>query len=225
MHLESQPASDNNSQIPDLRGEEMAPLSATRRQYLAGLGATAIMGSLAGCLGGEEAESLPTPVAGNPNGAMTIKVFSDFACPHCRTYHLSEFHTLQNGILSSGDVRYEHYDFPIPVDTVWSWKVASAARAAQALGGDEAFWTVSEGLYEHQGEWSGPLFEQIGDEIGVDGAAVRRAGMQNQYRDVVQADRTLGEELGVPGTPAIVLNGQLISPSAKAIEQAVATAR
>jgi protein-disulfide isomerase len=220
----SQPTSGDSHYVPALRNRELGVPSATRRQFLVGLGTTAIMGSLAGCLGGDDAEPLPAPVAGDPDGAVTLQVFSDFACPHCRTYHLSVFPTLEMGLLSDGDVRYEHHDFPIPVDQEWSWRSASAARAAQAVAGDEAFWNISEGLYQHQGKWSASLLEQLGDEVGADGTAVRRAGMQNRYRNVVQADRTLGEELGVPGTPAIMLDGQLISPSAKAVEQAVATA-
>lgn len=224
MHTRSHPTSDDGSPIPARRRDEPVP-PATRRQVLVGLGITATLGSLAGCLGGDDGDPLPAPVAGNPDGAVTLKVFSDFACPHCRTYHLSVFPALETGILSDGDVRYEHRDFPIPVDQEWSWRTASAARAAQAVAGDEAFWDLSEELYRHQGTWSPSLLEQLGDEVGADGAAVRRAGMQDQYRDVVQADRTFGEELGVPGTPAIVLDGQLVSPSVTAIEQAVAAAR
>lgn len=220
----SQPTSGDSSHIPALRRSELAVPSATRRQFLVGLGITATVGSLAGCLGGDDAESLPAPVAGDSDGAATLQVFSDFACPHCRTYHLSVFPSLENGILSDGDVRYEHHDFPIPVDREWSWRIASAARAAQALAGDEAFWKISEKLYQHQGKWSAPLLKQLGDEVGTNGVAVRRAGMQDRYRDVIQADRTLGEEMGVPGTPAIILDGQLIAPSATAIKQAVTAA-
>lgn len=228
--MDSTPRLASVADDSSLRTPSALPIS--RRHLLAGVGTVAAVG-LAGCLGGGTVAPggdpvddvladgpLANPVAGDPDGRTTIRVFSDFACPHCRRFHLEEFPKLEAGLLAAGGVRYEHYDFPIPVDATWSWRAARAARAVQADAGDAAFWAFAAKLYENQGRLTLPLVERLADEVGADGAFVRRAA-DRQFADVIQADRDFGDELGVPGTPGVVVAGRLVSPTAAAIEDAV----
>lgn len=229
MTVETEPTSHGNRDSIVGRSARIAGSDRSRRELLLGIGTTAAVG-LAGCLGrggggALEEVSIEAPLAGDPDGAVTIQVFSDFACPHCRRYHLEVFPALESGVLAVGGARYEHYDFPIPVDPEWSWTAARAARAVQADAGDAAFWAFATKLYENQGRLTRARVARLADEVGADGRRVRQVLGNGGYRDVVAADRTLGEELGIPGTPGVLVDGRLVSPGRDSIEQAVTDAR
>ncbi|MFC6770824.1 thioredoxin domain-containing protein, partial [Halorubrum pallidum] len=95
------------------------------------------------------------PTLGDPEADVLVQAFEDFTCPHCASYKLEEFPTIREEYLAPGDVRYEHWDFPIPVNEAWAVPVASAARGVGARGGDEAFFDFSTAVYESQGSYSG----------------------------------------------------------------------
>jgi protein-disulfide isomerase len=193
-----------------------------RRDVLAGAGAVVFAG-LAGCSGDSGSTTLPPPVLGDPDGDVVIRVFSDFSCPHCQTFHLETLPVLEKRVLAEGGVRLESYDFPLPL-TDWSWTVPQAARAVQDLGGTEAFWAYSSRVYEHLGRYSVALLEELAGEVGVDGGTVRAAATDGQYRSVVEADRAYGLELGVSGTPAVFVGDRQVQPTVPAIREAVANA-
>ena len=169
--------------------------------------------SLAGCTGSagssdvETVDSLPPPVAGDPEASDTVMVFEDFACPHCRQFALEVFPRLESEYLDPGRIRYEHHDFPIPVDDRWSWQAASAARAVQDTVGDPAFFDYAKGLYDHQSEYSLSVIGTQAEAVSADPETVRQAARQEVYRPVLEADRELGKQLELQGTPQVYVNG------------------
>jgi protein-disulfide isomerase len=195
--------------------------AATRRGLLAGTaGALATVGT--GCLGGlpgageptpSPVESMPAPVLGSADAPATVVAFEDFACPHCRRFALEVLPRLADEYVADGRVRYEHRDFPIPVDPTWSWRAPSAARAVQDAEGAAAFFAFAERLYEHLGSYDAALIADLAEEVGVDGETVRRAATTDRYRPVIEADRRRGLDLGVDGTPAVFVEGERLSGS------------
>jgi len=178
-------------------------------------GAAGAAATLAGCLGSSGAtptatavESLPPPTSGDPDADVTVMAFEDYACPHCRTYALEVYPELAAAYVEPGLVRYEHHDFPIPVDERWSWAAAGAARAVQDTVGDDAFFSYARRLFEHQGDYSLGLLADLAGTVGADPATVRRAAERGTYRPVLAADRRRGRELGLDGTPEIYVDGE-----------------
>lgn len=206
---------------------------ASRRGVLAALAAGA------GCLGapgtptptvgepsGTPVESLPAPVQGDPDADVTVLAFEDYACPHCAAYVLDVLPELERAYVEPGTIRYEHHDYPIPVDGQWSWAAAGAARAVQAAAGDDAFFAYSRRLFENQDRYSMDLLGSLATEVGADPDAVERAAQQGTYRPVLEADRKRGREMGLDGTPEIYVNGQKTPDYAYAtIESAIEAAR
>ena len=164
---------------------------ASRRAVLVALAAGA------GCLG----------PSGSPE-SVTVMAFEDYACPHCRTYVLDVLPKLAAEYLEPGAVRYEHHDFPIPVDGKWSWAAAGAARAVQDTVGDDAFFEYSELLFENQDRYSMDLVGRLAEQVGADPGTVRAAARSDKYRPVLQADRERGEQLELGGTPEIFVDGE-----------------
>lgn len=210
-----------------------------RRAYLASV--AGVLGT-AGCLGersggestpppepqGTEAivpatkvSSLSTPVRGDPDADVTVSAYEDFACPHCREYTLSVLPDLVDEFVESGEIRYERYDFPIPVHEKWSWAAANAARAVQADAGTEAFWEYTDLLYENQENYSSGLLADLAREVDADAGAVETALQDDVYRPVVEDDRKRGRERGVTGTPTVFVNDRSVDSSLEEIRGAI----
>ena len=201
----------------------------TRRDVLvAGVG---LAGATAGCLsnateddgtptstGAGAGDLLPTPVAGDPDADVTVAVYEDYACPHCRTYSEEVFPQVEEIYLSAGTVRYEFHDFPIPVDETVSWQAASAARAVQDSLGDAAFFTYESRLFENQGRLGPDVYAELTDGLDVDGETVRASATSEQYRPTVAADRQAGLDRGIQGTPTVLVDGEPVQWSEVAFE-------
>ncbi len=197
----------------------------TRRTFVAAGSAGVV--ATAGCLGGEdEVEEpdeppLPIPVVGDPDASVTVRVFEDFSCPGCREFKLGVYPEIEAAYIDSGDIRYEHHDFPIPVDETWSWGIAGAARSVQEQGGDEAFWSFASEIYEHQGSYSYEAIETVAENVGVDGEQASSDAEEGVYRDQLEELRANAEEAGVSGTPTVVVNDSVVDPEFSAIEAAI----
>lgn len=219
-------------------------MTPTRRGFLATAGSVAAL-SVAGCLGsdggnpddgagngGDEFELpgedvLPVPVAGDPDAGVTVMAFEDFACPHCRQYKAEVYPELKQSYIEPGEIRYEHHDFPIPVDSEWSWGIAGAARSVQDQAGDEAFWAFAERIYDHQGQYSNGVVAEVAgtvDEV-VDGEvepdAVVTDVEDGTYRGDLESERERGIEAGVESTPTIVVDGRTVDPLFDEIQSAI----
>jgi protein-disulfide isomerase len=202
-------------------------MPATRRSYLAAIGAAAAAGTTAGCLGGaastlpdgcdvgslDSVSSLPRPALGPADASVTVDVFEDYACPHCRTFTQEVYPEIRSTYIDPGEIRYRFFDFPIPVDEEWSWAAASAARAVQDRTDAETFFAFAKGVYENQGRLSEEghqVVHDLANELDVDGCTVAAAAEQEPYRPVVEADRQTARDRGVTATPTVFVNGEAL---------------
>lgn len=191
----------------------------SRRGFVAG--SAALIGATAGCLSGPSddgsgersvptasGQPLPSPVAGDPDADVTVTVWEDYACPHCQTYAQTVFPKVQENFLADGTVRYEFHDFPLPVDQTVSWQAANAARKVQAAAGDDAYFTYSKRLFDNQSTLGPDAYADLTDGLDVEGSAVRTAATGRTYDPTVRADRQRAEDMGIRGTPTVLVNGQ-----------------
>lgn len=208
---------------PDAPNATRTPRLDRRRVLLgsAGLAASA----LAGCLGsgatggsggsgnasGRSGDTLPTPVQGDPDADVTVAAFEDYACPHCRSYVLDVLPRIEEQYVSSGRIRYEHHDFPIPVADPESYTAANAARAVATRTDGEAFWTYSRSLFEKQSDLGPELYASLANEMDLDGDAVREAAVNRNYKQTITADRQRGVDMGVEATPTVFVDGSALS--------------
>ncbi|MCU4925043.1 DsbA family protein [Halobacteria archaeon AArc-dxtr1] len=213
-------------------------MTPTRRTVLASAAGTAGL-ALAGCLGDDDTgetgseitldgeDILPVPVAGDPDADVTVMVFEDFSCGGCRSYKQNVYPEIRDSYIDPESIRYEHHDFPIPVDDMWSWGIAGAARSVHEQAGDEAFWAFTELIYDHQGQYANEAIRTVVEEInndggyGIDDDTVITDVDEGTYRDDLETERDRAHEAGVEGTPTVVVDGQLVESSLGAIESAI----
>ncbi|MFO7925945.1 MAG: DsbA family protein [Halobacteriota archaeon] len=171
-------------------------------------------GSGNGNAGGEEATT-ERPTLGESDAPVTVAVYEDFACPHCHTFNQNVTPQIVSNYVESGDVAYEHYDFPIPVDETVSWQAPQAARSVMTQADSQTFFAYAELLFANQGSLEMETYVDLAGEVGIDGEAVEAAVDEDRYRQAVEADRDEGIDRGVDGTPTVFVNGQNAAESGR----------
>ncbi|WP_225334333.1 DsbA family protein [Halomicrobium urmianum] len=206
----------------------------SRRSLLAAAGTSALAG-WSGCLGGDggaepdgggdgnesgggngtdgdgaggRQATLPVPALSEEGASVTVTVFEDFACPHCRTFNEDVFPQIREEYISGGVVTYQHRDFPIPVDDTISWQAPSAARAIQDEVGQAAFFEYAKALFANQGSLEPDTYASLAEDFDVDAETVRSAAEERRYDSTVERDREHGIDNGVQGTPTVWVNGE-----------------
>jgi protein-disulfide isomerase len=203
----------------------------TRRTYLTAVGTAAAVG-VAGCSGTnsssdasgaaatsydceltdrEPVSELSQPVAGPSDAAVTVDVFEDFACPHCADFATGGLSQLKDEYLDGGEVRFRHFDLPIPVSE-WSGHVANAARSIQDTQGDAAFFEFSLAAYKNINNYSWQLIGDLAADVGADPCRTLSDASNATYEPVLNDNRETGSSRGVESTPAIFVNDTLIEP-------------
>ncbi|WP_435095057.1 thioredoxin domain-containing protein [Halorubrum sp. N11] len=150
------------------------------------------------------------PVIGDPEADVVVQAFEDFTCGHCATYSLDHFPTIRDEYVASGEIRYEHWDFPIPVNERWAVPVASAARGVGVQYGSEAFFAFAKAAYESQGSYSGEAIGDAAEAAGADPCVAIADAQFATYEEVSASDRSDGVSMGVEGTPTIFVNGEAV---------------
>jgi len=110
------------------------------------------------------------------------------------------------------DVRIEYRHFPL--NSIHD-KAALSAQASEAAGRQDRFWEMHDLLFELQREWAGMsvadfedwLIDQAG-ELGLDSEQFAQDLTSQQIVDQVQADYDNGTQIGLPGTPFLLINGR-----------------
>ena len=210
-------------------------MDTTRRSLLATIGGTTAVG-LAGCLGGasgsdagdcdipdsaESVQEMPIPTLGPDDAAVTVKVWEDFSCPHCATFALEVFPQIRSNFIESGDVRYHHHDWPLPVNQQWSWAIPNAARGVQESMDDETFFEFAKLMFENQGDYSFDLVQEQAEAVGADGCDIRGDAINEPYRPVLEADAQRAQDRGAGGTPAVYVNGTSVRPTWEDVRAAI----
>jgi len=91
-----------------------------------------------------------------------------------------------------------------------------AARAARCAGDQGKFWEYHDLLFGQQSRWSTkpsvPIkqFEEYAAQLGLDTQAFGQCLNSDRHADVVSANRLLGEQLGVNGTPTVIINNKRV---------------
>ncbi len=207
----------------------------SRRAVIAGMGAAGVVG-VAGCLGDDtpdtpeydcdlaEPESPDhefRPIIGDPDSDVLVQTFEDFTCGGCATFKAEQFPEIREAHVDTDEVRYEHWDFPIPVDEDWAVPVASAARGVGAREGSEAFFEFAASIYEFHGSYSHDAIGVAAEEAGADPCAAIADAEFAAYEAPIMEDRGEGEARGLDATPTVYVNGDPVDPTAEAVAEAI----
>lgn len=144
---------------------------------------------------------------GDENAPVTVIEFGDFQCPGCQAFATQVKPQLELAYLESGNVKFVYYDWPIIEIHPHAFLAARASRCAADQG---KYWEYHDLLFRNQARWA-PLqsavstFVDYAEELALDGGAFQSCLESDQHADVVTANMELGMQLGVRGTPTILI--------------------
>jgi protein-disulfide isomerase len=165
-------------------------------------------------------KGLQIPVDGSPrfgpeHATITIVVFSDFECPHCaKAAEVLAKITREY----PSDVAFIFKNYPLSIHPT----AEMAARAGFAALKQEKFWEMHDTLFSVQGS---PLDHEriltMALGLGMDVDAFDKDMSSTEATAVLDADRRLGEKLGVHGTPTLFVNGRILEGGTGELEQRI----
>jgi protein-disulfide isomerase len=152
---------------------------------------------------------------------VNLVEFGDFQCPGCAAAspRMKEIIELYK---DSPDFNFVFRNFPL--DTIHP-NAQIAAQAAEAAGAQGKYWEMHHLLFEKQGEWGtmpDPLntFVTYAESLGLNSGEFRTAVGNRLYAEVIKADQSDGNAVGVKSTPTFFLNGVKIeSPSVPTVDE------
>ena len=162
--------------------------------------------AIAGCAASSGGVQPPTAAPGQP---AVLEEFADFACPYCAAFALEALPQLKKDFAEEfEDGRLEYRFRHFPVLGVWSQAAAVGGVCAQQQGKFQRYHDV---IFERIGRGENrPDLPGVLLEAGLDpGTAYTCLGNPEAEREA-RNDVARGEELGVQGTPTLVLNGLLL---------------
>jgi len=155
------------------------------------------------------AREIPTagrPVYGSETAPVTVVVFADFECPHCKM----EAPVLRKVVQRyRGKAKLVFMHFPLNMHD--RAKVAAAAAEAAHLQGK--FWEMHDLIFDHQDQLEDRDLQRYAQQIpGLDFKRWTADFAAEAAALAVAKDHALGEALDIRGTPAVYIDGRRLSP-------------
>ena len=142
-----------------------------------------------------------SPAKGPADAPVTILVWSDFQCPHCRIAL-----PMLEGIFDkfSPKVRLVHKFYPLHSHTT----AEPAARAAIAAQNQGHYWEMERLLFGHQDAQQPKDLDNYARELRLDSQRFRADQASDATAKIIARDRADADRSGLNGTPFILINGR-----------------
>jgi protein-disulfide isomerase len=138
---------------------------------------------------------------GSADAPVQLVEFADFECPFCRSFH-GTLKTLRERYPRLVALTYMH--FPLPMHRF----AIPAARVAECASEQGRFEAMYDLLFEEQDRFGLKPWSDFASQAGVaDRAAFDACINRTDPILRVTEGKALGNQLDVPGTPTVVING------------------
>lgn len=144
-------------------------------------------------------------VLGDVEKAKVVLVeYSDFECPYCGAHQA----TLKQALDEYGDdiaLVYRHFPLSFHPEAIPS------ALAAECAGDQDEFWAFHDVMYENQTLLGEDFYTSTAEDLDLDMDEFNDCYESQKYAAKVSGDQKSGLEAGVEGTPAVYVNGVLVT--------------
>lgn len=155
---------------------------------------------------------------GDPEAPVTIEIFEDFQCSSCYQFWQQIEPQVIENMVEPGQVRYVFRHYPFLDDYLGrAGESDQSANASMCANEQGRFWDYHDMLFtnwagENQGAFRDARLVAFAEALDLDMEAFQACFDENRYRDEIEADRDLGDQMGVQGTPSVFVNGEIVSP-------------
>ncbi len=146
------------------------------------------------------------PVAGNPQGDITVVEFFDYQCGYCKAVQAD----VQRLIKDDGKLRFVFKELPIlgPASVV-------AARASLAARAQGKYLEFHNALMGQRGQIDEDTILRLAKSVGLDTEKLKKDMSSREVQAVIDDNLALAETLGIHGTPGFVFGTELIPGAIK----------
>lgn len=150
------------------------------------------------------------PSTGPADAKVTIVMFSDFQCPFCLKVMPSVREVMARYPTS---VRLVYRHLPL---TGLHPNAYGAAEASVCADRQQQFWPFLDALFDHQKQLGTELYTETAKQLHLDEAAYSSCLKSGEAKHTIDADVAAADEIGITGTPALLINGRLLAGYAPA---------
>jgi protein-disulfide isomerase len=143
-------------------------------------------------------------VGGNPEGDITVVEFTDYRCGYCR----KAYDEVAELVKSDGNIRFVVKEYPILGEE--SLISARFAIAVRQVGGDALYEKAHDALIRMRGDPTPDTLGKLARDLGLDPASILTRMDSEEVAAVIAANRALGEQLQINGTPTFVINDTMV---------------
>ena len=149
---------------------------------------------------GELIDDAAAPVAGNPDGDVTLIEFFNYRCGYCK----ASLTVVRQILREDPDLRVVFKEFPI-----LSKESRIAARAALAAERQGRYFEFHNALMGARGSYSMDHILEIAEEVGLDIDRLVEDMKDPAIESAIGANADLARALGITGTPTFIVGDQL----------------
>jgi protein-disulfide isomerase len=146
------------------------------------------------------------PQLGPSDALVTVVEFGDFQCPFCKRVQPA-LQALRDDY--GADLRIVWKDNPLPFHTQ-AEPAAQLARVIYDRGGDKAFWSAHDQLFEKQPKLSDDDLRLVASSAGLSWAAAEVAMSAPSVKRRIKQNQQLAQDLKARGTPTCFVNGRVV---------------
>lgn len=141
---------------------------------------------------------------GPANAPITIVEFFDYRCPYCA----AAVPWVVDTVRTRRDVRFVFKEMPLEMHGQPALEASQASIAAMPQG---RYFQFHQALMNYRGDLTTARIDQLARQSGIDVARMRRAMENANITALIQDNTSLAADLGATGTPAFLINGELVS--------------
>lgn len=149
----------------------------------------------------------PGPTKGVADASVTIVYFTDFQCGYCRKFVKDTLPRIDEQYIRTNKVRLVFRHMAILGESS-----TQAARAASCAFDQGKFWEYHDALFANSSPlaFSTARLKRYASDLRLDESTFASCLDSAAHAKRVEAETLVGRALGVTGTPAFLINGQLL---------------
>ncbi|MCF8496490.1 MAG: DsbA family protein [Alphaproteobacteria bacterium] len=144
--------------------------------------------------------SADAPSIGNPKASVTVVEYIDFNCGYCKRALVDVIDVVKN----DPDVRIVFHEMPI-----LSAESLMASQWALAAHKQGKYFDFHKALMQQRGQLTIAALKRMAEETGLDPAQMEKDAASDTVKDTLDKSVSVARDIGIQGTPAFVINGEL----------------
>lgn len=150
---------------------------------------------------------------GSDNASVTVVKFSDFQCHYCDQFDSQVFPQLKREYIDEGVIKFYHLHYPALGPASETAAIASECVAQQ---NESAFWTYKKDLFDQRSQLGQDgsktsFYTDLAADLDTINQEDLASCIDNrETQSIIQEDVNRGNQIGVSGTPYVMVGDQNI---------------